>query len=455
MSMRSVAIVITAAAIIFVPGHARAKIATPAEHAQVIVVGAGMAGMTGALLLAQKGVDVVLLEKEDAVGGKLYSPLLGGVAANLGTQYFFPGIHPVVDAYIKSMPTQPLNAGGFIWKGKFEKMKGDLPAPGGMEEDINLAYEQMRIDYKLAGKGKEFFFDAEPRNREWDRLEKIDSREYLSKFPAHVYEFFNGETGIETGGDLRNLSAVVLVGWNGDENQGKFLVKGGNRALLEKMKDDFKKAGGRVYLKAEVIKVFQDGAAVTAICADGRKFTSEYLIMAAPAQVAKKIVTGLSAKKAEALGAVAYSPMTELGLHLKNFTRDSVLVMGESVNGIINQTGPMIGEPDQGTVVSITITNPETLKLGDQALVERAAGVLKKVSPEFDPSKDILAYSIKRWEKGVFKWSAGFGSKYQKALREPVGRIYFAGDYVGDPSLMGAAWAGSTAADKILASIKK
>lgn len=193
----------------------------------------------------------------------------------------------------------------------------------------------------------------------------------------------------------------------------------------------------------------QKGALVIVECSDGRKYTSEYSIVATPAHVAAKIVAGLPARKAGALAAVTYQPMTELGLHINNFPKKSILVWGEDLNGILNQSGPVIGEPETGTVISITITGTEMLKLDNDALVLRVAGVLKKIHPQFDPAKDILGYAVKRWNKGVFKLTPGVASRYQKTLREPAGRVFFAGDYVSDPSLMGAAWAGSRAAEGI------
>lgn len=453
-ALRVIGTAILTAALSWSPGHANEKTAAPPEHARVIVVGAGMAGMTAALSLASNGVDVILLEKEDVVGGKLESPLLGGVAANLGAQYYFPGVHPIIDTYLKSLPTQDLNVDGLWWKGRYESNTGHSSAPEAIAQDVNRAVQQMRSDFERAIKGKEFFFDLEPKNGEWDKLEKMDSYTYLSRFPGDVYEFFKGEIGTETGGNLRDLSAIVLVGWNGNQNTRRFILKGGNRVLIERMKDDFRKAGGRLFLKTEVAKVSQSASSVVAECADGRKYAAEYLIMATPAHVAKQIIPDLPAKKASALEAVTYLPMIELGLHINNFPKQNIIVWDEGINGIINQTGSVAGEPATGTVVSITITSPEMLRLDDKTLVERAATLLKKISPEFDPGKDILAYSIKRWSKGVFQFTASFASKYQKDLREPIGRIYFAGDYLNDPSLMGAAWAGSRAADGTMQAMK-
>jgi monoamine oxidase len=436
--------------LISVPAHGDEKAAKTVEHAQVIVVGAGMAGMTAALSLAQKGIDVVVLEKEDAVGGRVYSPLLDGVAANLGAQYYFPGIHPLVDKYLESLPSQAIEPGGFFWRGNFEKAAGDSYTPKAIADPVNRAFQQMRRDFQRASKGKEFFFDREPRNTEWDRLEKISSYTYLSKFPPEVFEFFNGEIGVETGGNLRNLSAIVLVGWNGHGAETRFILKGGNGLLLEKMNDDLRKAGGRTFVNSEVSRVSQTRSSVTAECADGRRYTADYLIMATPAFVTKAIVSALPKEKARALTAVSYLPMNELGLQVQNFPKQSMLVWGEPINGIVNQTGTIAGEPDKGTVVSITITDPEMLKLGDNQLIERAASVLKKISPEFDPGRDILAYAVKRWKNGIFELPPSFLSEYQKDLKAPAGRVFFAGDYLADPSLMGAAWSGSRAADEII-----
>ena len=41
--------------------------------AEVVVIGAGYAGVTAATLLADAGVDVVLLEARDRVGGRVHT----------------------------------------------------------------------------------------------------------------------------------------------------------------------------------------------------------------------------------------------------------------------------------------------------------------------------------------------------------------------------------------------
>ncbi len=47
-----------------------------------------------------------------------------------------------------------------MWNGKFsrvsKKMREIYPAPDELENDLTLAFEQINIDWQLAGKGKEF-----------------------------------------------------------------------------------------------------------------------------------------------------------------------------------------------------------------------------------------------------------------------------------------------------------
>jgi putrescine oxidase len=57
---------------------------------EVAVVGAGVAGLTAAIRLAAEGVDVVVLEARDRVGGRLWNVELGGEPNELGGQWVAP-----------------------------------------------------------------------------------------------------------------------------------------------------------------------------------------------------------------------------------------------------------------------------------------------------------------------------------------------------------------------------
>ncbi|MFC2149178.1 flavin monoamine oxidase family protein, partial [Candidatus Auribacterota bacterium] len=374
-----------------------------------------------------------------------------------------PSISPLIDSYVKRLKVQQAIKVGYVWKGKFGMVSKEMLevyiAPDELKDMFTKVDEQMIADFKAAHKGKEFFFDVDPENDKWSELEKMSSYDYLSGYPNEVFDFYNAELGSETGGNIKDLSAIVLVGWEGDEDQGKFLVKGGNQVLAEMMMDDIVKAGGRVLLNSAVTKVEQAGDSVSVETEGGWKYTGKYVVVATPPNVTRYIVKGLPTDKIKALEMAKYAPIHEICLHLKNFPKgkelQAVLFVGEDLDGMINQTGPVLGNPEEGTLVSLTITKSEILELDDEAEVKRAGAVLKKVHPAFDPEKDILGYTIQKWKRGVCKWPPEFAAKYQTVLKEPTGNIYYAGDYTGDPSLMAASWSGIRAAKGVKEKLSK
>ena len=51
---------------------------------KVVVVGAGMGGLVSALLLAQRGMQVTVVESQSATGGKVHTTQVAGVAIDSG-----------------------------------------------------------------------------------------------------------------------------------------------------------------------------------------------------------------------------------------------------------------------------------------------------------------------------------------------------------------------------------
>ena len=64
----------------------------PADEADVVVVGAGLAGLTAAREIVAAGREVVVLEARDRVGGRVLNhPIGDGKVVEVGGQWIGPG----------------------------------------------------------------------------------------------------------------------------------------------------------------------------------------------------------------------------------------------------------------------------------------------------------------------------------------------------------------------------
>jgi len=53
----------------------------------VIVIGAGMAGLTAARALAEAGLKVLIIEAQDRIGGRIWTKHIGDEAIELGAEF--------------------------------------------------------------------------------------------------------------------------------------------------------------------------------------------------------------------------------------------------------------------------------------------------------------------------------------------------------------------------------
>ena len=85
-------------------GNPAGDIPTPVDGTveRVVVVGAGISGLVAARALQLSGVDVVVVEGRDRIGGRTHTIELGGAAVDLGGSWIHDGagspMLPLVDA---------------------------------------------------------------------------------------------------------------------------------------------------------------------------------------------------------------------------------------------------------------------------------------------------------------------------------------------------------------------
>ncbi len=105
---------------------------TLASHAEVIVVGAGLAGLACAQRLTRRGVEVVVLEAAEAVGGRVRTDTVNGFLCDRGFQLInpaYPEVQRVLD--VAALRLQPLPAAIVVATGNGRRTLADpRRAPG-------------------------------------------------------------------------------------------------------------------------------------------------------------------------------------------------------------------------------------------------------------------------------------------------------------------------------------
>jgi len=285
-----------------------------------------------------------------------------------------------------------------------QDLLSSLPFSQKAKDDFVDASKRMAADAELLYKGRSWdhAYDLQP-DELWRKLEKQTIADYLSPYHPDVTTLWGTRVKGGFGGSPDEVSAYFLVAWYmGSPWFPMWIIKGGNHLLLEAILDDCRKAGARLVLESEVTEIVQDGKTVRVRCDDGQEFSSDYAVVTVPADVANDTVKGLSDRKREALAAVEYVALTQLGLHVENIPSAEelagVLFIGGKTAAYVCQTGSIAGYPDTGNVISVSITDQNMVDIPDSEALAAIGEDLKMVNPDFDIERDILEYVIERWK---------------------------------------------------------
>lgn len=83
-------------------GNADVPVPAEGDPGKIIVVGAGIAGLTAARLLKTAGVDVVVIEARERIGGRIHTIDLAGVPVDLGASWVHDGDNSPMLPYIRA-----------------------------------------------------------------------------------------------------------------------------------------------------------------------------------------------------------------------------------------------------------------------------------------------------------------------------------------------------------------
>jgi len=87
------------------------------SQCDVVIVGAGLAGLSAARVIQQHGLSVVVLEASDAVGGRVRTDIVDGFQLDRGFQVIltaYPELKSQVD--MRALDLRPFDPGALVWR---------------------------------------------------------------------------------------------------------------------------------------------------------------------------------------------------------------------------------------------------------------------------------------------------------------------------------------------------
>lgn len=442
--------------------------------AEVIVAGAGLAGLTAARRLQSAGVRVIVLEARDRVGGRTLSRPFGKSAIDLGAQWIGPGqdrMAGLAQEFGIEVYAQPVLGRQILSiENRQSSYEGTIPSlPPHALLELHLRITQLERQCRRVPLLKPW---EAPEAAEWDSMSveywkrRVLTRGARKSLDAVVNAIFACEPSeisflyfmhyLHSGGGLMRLADV-----KGGAQQDKFV--GGMQQVSKRIASSLSKS---VHLSMPVHAVAQTRAGVTVYAGKnkGRAFKARYAIFAMPPGLCSQIRfdpdpgslrQGLTARMA--MGSVIKC----FARYDRPFWRDGGF-SGEAVSdgdGIRLTFDASVPGTNQYALVGFMPGS--AARTWSDRPAERRARVLGDFARLFGrQALEPVEYVDQDWIKEPFSRGCYAGilgpgvlTQFGSALRDPVGRIHFAGTETAEHwtgYMEGAVRSGERAALEIL-----
>ncbi|MDQ0465872.1 monoamine oxidase [Caulobacter ginsengisoli] len=417
----------------------------PVGQADVIVIGAGMAGLRAAKELIAAGRTVIVLEAKDRVGGRLKHGKVAGRAVDLGGQW--AGAHHselLAEAERLGVPGYKQYQDGdsvVCLAGKRTTASFGVP-DWPIEALTEVALLKSRWDEEMATVPADAPWAA-PKAAEWDRqtvetwieanLETPEGRSLARAVPRSAWAADASEVSYLWFMDVLRSSEGLdqLLGLQGGVLDTKYV--GGMHLIASKLAGEL---GDRIRLGTAALSVVQDDDGVLVHTAKGG-FRGRFLIIAAPPGPIGRIQfdpplptlrDGLQQRMA-------------MGNTIKWWMAyDTPFWRDQGYSGqVIDEDGPVgvvmddTQDGDPGMLVGFFDGEHAVAASGIDQDARQALVVSSLVKFFGEAAATPIGYADNDWSQEPFTWGyigvmgPGAMTRFGSALREPVGRIHWAG----------------------------
>ena len=417
--------------------------AGPAQD--VVIVGAGVAGLVAANLLQDAGWNVKVLEAQQRPGGRIYTHTYpDGRYAEIGGMRYAPGhvlAQHLFDKYGMTTEHFPLSY-----------KEGYINGRRGMLADTSLADFGFRIDKsvpelmeKTMGDALSVFDQVSDQDEAFAQFiaehDSYSIRDWLAKQELTQDEI----AAVALLNNIEGRMPFSFAEWANYVREDAFgdkliYVTEGAQELLQRMTK-----GVDIHYGAVVTHINQSlsKTRITAVIGGKeRVFTSDYAIVTPPPIVLRRIrIEGLDAAKRGAIRAAYSGRAAKVFLQFsrrwwEDFTTEGGMVVTDLPSRNIVFTIAGQGDGERGQIIGSYTWESDSMVLAAMSEEDRCTAVLDDVCEIFPQARELYEGGI-AYDWGQAPFSGGVGGlftphemtspHYQKLL-QPVGRVWFAGE---------------------------
>jgi monoamine oxidase len=406
------------------------------ERTDVVVIGAGFAGLTVARELGQRGVSVLVLEARDRIGGRTWTDTRLGRTLEMGGTWVHwtqPHVWAEITRYGLEITQSPV-AGRAYWHVGGRVQEG---SPDELFALLDPAMAAMLIDSRE-------WFDRpyEPFLRE--DCDALDDQTVLDRIatldvPDYQRELVEGMWALNFNGPPENAGLTQALRWcsaaSGNwqllfEACSAYKLNNGTRALAEAMAAD---GGADIRFETVVTSVTQNSAGTTVATESGETFQAADAVVTLPlnALASIRFEPGLSAQAAQAATTGQASQGLKTWIKVRGEVEPFLAFGGKGL--------PLTYAQSEYTVDGDTLLvafGPDAVRLrpDDVDAVTKALAVWR---PDIEVV-DVVGHDwvADRFSRETWPMLRPGQLRQLQALQQPQGRVHLAGsDY-------GTGWAG-------------